>query len=401
MRKTTPIPAVVLVLAVMLWVGNGCRSDGIPSVEREELARFDIGRMQDELNLVDVATRPANEALSLAMRDGQFTIANGIGQKVMRCNAYGELVFMVYNDETNPTPRLLAPKAAGVAETRWANPWPLRCPGYVAVDARRHIFVVDTVPDERQRFDTATGMLLDKVVLHFDADGKFIEYIGQEGRGGTPFPIIERIAKTDAGTLVVVTRLPTGRRVHEFDDSGRSSAEITFPEEGLPFPDDAWAERKSALSDIAVAPDTGELYVKIDYYRPILDTTIGVRVGVEPDSSFLWTFSPSARRYTGHRQIPFYRESGESGDKGPVLYSMFGAAREGRVMLYGPADSGFGVLIMDVGKAEEMRRGVLRVRAEEMRFFTFNLSPDGVLSALLADQQSVRLVQWRTDRLGA
>ena len=103
------------------------------------MASFDIGVLEDELDIFNIEGRAGHKKTELAMRDGQFYVSNGPGSKIVRYNSYGDLLFMIYNDETNPRLLNLKQKTDGAAETRWAWAWPLREPSFIAVDSKAYL----------------------------------------------------------------------------------------------------------------------------------------------------------------------------------------------------------------------------------------------------------------------
>jgi hypothetical protein len=381
---------------------HACSNADSRSIERADLASFDIGRTEGCLDLFNLEGSRSQNPVELAMRDGLFFIANGNGQKILRYNSYGDLLFMIYNEETNPPPLTLKPKSE-INETRWANPWPLRHPSHIAVDSRKHIFVVDTLPDERHNYNSAEKVILDRTVLHFDESGRFIEYLGQEGPGGIPFATIENLAVTQNDKLVVVCRFPKGRTVYAFDSNGNQLSEIRFGNDKLPVPESKQGVLPS-LDSIAIAPDNARIYLKLDYYHEIFDEAISTVAGMEPDSSYIWMVDLENGAYQGFIEIPFFESTRiESGKRvvESLFYSMFGAMQGGKLFFYSPVEDGFSILIFDANNSNKQRRGVIKVQPDELQFFTCNISEEGVLSALLADNYRVKLAWWRTDKLAA
>jgi hypothetical protein len=84
-----------------------------------------------------------------------------------------------------------------------------------------------------------------------------------------------------------------------------------------------------------------------------------------------------------------------------LIYSLLGVIKNRRVFLYFPEDEGYSLLILaaDSTASGGQRRGFIRVDHEELAFNDFDLSEDGILSALLATDWEARVVWWRTDRL--
>jgi hypothetical protein len=74
--------------------------------------------------------------------------------------------------------------------------------------------------------------------------------------------------------------------------------------------------------------------------------------------------------------------------------------RDNRVFFSFPIEEGYALLILS-GDSREQRRGVIRVDSDELQYTAFNVSDEGILTALLATEYEARLVLWRTDHLAA
>ncbi|MDR2659732.1 MAG: hypothetical protein LBC27_07075 [Spirochaetaceae bacterium] len=378
-----------------------CSKGKNPSIEREDLFSFNIGRLEDELDMFDLEGARSMRKTALKMREGLFYISNGNGEKIACYNSYGDLLFLIYNEETNPPPLTLGEKTEGSAITRWSYRWPLREPGSIAVNSAKHIFVEDKLTPERHSFDMEQKTILDRLVLHFDAGGKFVDYLGQEGKGGTPFPRIENIFTSADDDLVVVCRLPAGRRIFWYDSNGNQIYDIYFADDTLPIPADRFGLTPS-LDTISIAPDERKIYLKIDYYREVMDESTNTLSGRESDRSCLWMINAGDASFSGSIDIPFFETSSSVNNRRiteNLLYSMFGIMNGGRVFLYYPLETGFSILILAADGSEEQRRGIINVSNDELLYCAFDVSDDGILSALLASNYEVKLVWWRTDKL--
>jgi hypothetical protein len=390
---------LIIVGAMVLLCG--CSRSGTLSIEREDLAVFEIGVFEDELDLFNLEGRGILKKTELTMRDGQFFIVNGVSGKVVRYNSYGDLLFMIYNEETNPRLLNLKQKTEGAAETRWAHAWALQEPSYIAVDSQKKIFVVDKLPPERHSLDTTEKAILDSIVLCFDETGRFIEYLGQEGPGSTPFARVEGLWTSQDDSIVVASRFSKGIRVYCFDSSGSHRTTLQFDNERLPIPEEKQGVIMTVES-ITVAPDMPLLYLKINYYRRIIDTAVNASAGVEVDSSWLWVVDMESGEYIRHIEIPFYESLITENNKKTseqLVYSLFGAANGEKLFFYVPVEEGYAIMILQADETLKQRRGTIKVNPDELEYITFNVSADGVLSALLANNFNVRLVWWRTDKL--
>jgi hypothetical protein len=359
--------------------------------------------MEDQIALYNLEGDQGIRKTQFAMREGLFYISDGNGEKVVRYNSYGDLLFMIYNDQTNPLPLTLLPLKEGEIVTRWSLTYPLQEPGKITVDSRKHLYVEDLLPDEGRRFDPESKAVLNKVILHFDEYGRFVQYLGQEGIGGSPFPKIEGLYTSVQDELAVVCRLPTGWHIYWFDADGMSLYVIKLQNTALPIPRDRDIVFAS-LDAIAAAPDERKLYLKVDYYRDIYDESTNTRSGSEPDSSMIWVMRVEDGFYEGTIEVPFFESAMiESGRKTPVklFYALLGVIRKERVFLYVPVEAGYAILILAVGSTAngEQHRGFIQVDPDELQFNAFDLAEDGILSGLLVDNWNIKLVWWRTDKL--
>ncbi|MDR0588948.1 MAG: hypothetical protein LBG25_00210 [Spirochaetaceae bacterium] len=386
---------------ISLTLLGGCFRAKIPSITRRDLFTIAIGKLEDQIDLFNLEGERSNRKTDIAMRDGLLYISNGNGGKLVRYNSYGDLLFMIYNEEQNPPPLTLRRNNdnQGIV-TRWAYAYPLQEPGIIAVDSRKHIYVEDRVLQGQEGFDGENKASLDRRVLHFDIDGRFVKYLGQEGVGGTPFPHIIGIYTSAQDELAVVCRLSTGWNIYWFDIFGTLLYLIQLKNDDIPIPRD----RDSVIpfvNTLCVSPDERSVYVKVDYYRDTYDASTNTRSGSEPDSSVIWIMDVEKGIYTRTIEVPFYESVVTQNNRKVtenMFYSMLGIIENSKIFLYFPVEGGYSILILS-SESQEQRRGFIQVDNEELQFNTFNLSSEGILSALLATEGEVRMVWWRTDEL--
>ncbi|GHU73436.1 lipoprotein [Spirochaetia bacterium] len=395
---------LLIYFALLSVFFSGCSRDQAASIAREDHFTLDIGRLEDQLALYNLEGDRSISRSNIAMRDGLFYISDANGQKIVQYTSYGDILFMIYNEETNPAPLTLRTNIEDSAVvTRWAFSWPLREPGHLAVDSRKHIYAEDRLPDDRYSVDPESKALLDSIVLHFDQDGRFVEYLGQEGIGGSPFPRISGIYTSIHDEIAVVCRIPTGWNIHWFDSAGTLLYLVQLKNSAVPVPPD-WPRVSSSMDAIIAAPDSRTLYFKVDYYRDTFDESTNTRSGNEPDSSIIWIMDVETGSYTSRVEVPFleytFNENGRRVNA-RVLYSMLGAIRDGWVYLSFPVEYGYSILILNsaAGAGGDHRQGTIRVDRDELQLNTFDLSADGILSALLVSNYKAKLVWWRTDKI--
>ena len=388
------------VLFLCFLVINCDRNTRITSIEREDLFTLNIGKMEDQIALFNMEGNRGIRRASIAMKDGLFYISDGNGGKILRYNSYGDLLFMIYNDETNPPPMTLRPLVEGSFVTRWAVTHPLLDPGNITVDSRRHIYVQDSLPFERHSYDAESRALLDNIILHFDADGRFVEFLGREGIGGTPFPKIEGLYTSVNDELAVVCRHIMGWDVYWYNSEGMLLFMVQLKLNALPIPPDRDNVFPS-LDMISVGIDERSIYLKIDYFSNTFDESTNIRTGIEPDSSVIWIVNVENGLWERYVDVPFFEYTIIEQNRRVayrMLYSLLGMIENRRAVLTFPVDGGYSILIMSTDSTGVQYRGFIQVDNEELEFNAFNLSADGILSGLLVDNWQARLVWWRTDR---
>jgi len=389
----------MILFAVALF-SISCKNDKVGSVEREELFSLEIGPMEDQIALFKLDGARGIKRTGFTMRDGLFFIADGNSKKIVRYNSYGDLLFMIYNEETNPAPITLKTNIQEDEQaTRWAYTYPLEEPGWIAVDSRKHIFIEDRLQQQDQRTDPETKIVLDGIILHFDQNGRFINYLGKEGIGGSPFPRIVGMSTSIRDELAVICRLPEGWDIYWFSPAGMLLYIVKISSGNVVLTLNDWPEALSVIDSITAAPDARKLYIKVDYSHDTFDKLTNTRTGSEPISSCLWTLNVEDGTYIGSVEIPLYETTENGRPSGiKVFYSILGTARNGQALFYFPVETGYSLLFVN-SNTKEHRRGYIQFTMDELRYNDFYLSTEGILSAMLADNFKVKLVWWRTDKL--
>ena len=361
---------------------------------------LDIGPMEDQLSLFVFPDDAGLPRASLAMRDGLFFISDGMGRKIVRYSSFGDLLFLVFNDGTNPEPADLRVRVEDDGQmTRWAFTFPFLSPGRIAVDSRRHIFVEEILPEERHGFDAENQALLNSIVLHFDHEGRFIDFLGQGGRGGGPFPRIMGLHTSVNDEIVVVCRLATGWDVFWYNAMGEQLFLVHIRDDAIPAPP-GLQNFFASIDAVIAAPDARKLFIKVDYYRDIFDPLTGNRIGTETLNSLVWILNIEDGVYERFVEVPFFKITHT--DRGRtvqinMLYSMMGVTQDGAMLFYFPVENGYAILRMD-STGYGQRRGFIEVDPERLVFNSFHLSPEGILSALLADEWTTKVSWWRMER---
>jgi hypothetical protein len=144
------------------------------------------------------------------------------------------------------------------------------------------------------------------------------------------------------------------------------------------------------------------VYIKVDYYRNTYDESTGTRTGSEADSSVIWVMNVEDGSYEKTIETPLYESNFTEGSRRVTVkipYSLLGVAKDERVFLSFPEEDGYTILILDTREAGgQQYRGFINVNMDEIQFNAFDLSGDGILSAMLVGDWDVKFVWWHTDK---
>ncbi len=403
-RRPSPagMRALAFLSTVIVVAFVSCTKISTPTLPREELFSLGLGNMENQIDLFMVDGRPLNRSNLIYVKGGRIYIVNGNASKIMEFTPFGDLVFLLYNAEVNPQPVILKPVAAGADEpNRRAQGYALADPGVMAVDGEKRLYVEDRVGPLRGRFDESTGTTHYAHVLRFDRDGKLIDYLGQEGAGGTPFPFIDAIRITAHDEPVVVCRVPPARWiVYWFTREGSLLYRVEFDRDYLPAPQDTLPFLEAIFADYS----RRELLLAVSYYREEINASTRTPETWLHVGTRIHRFDIARAEYVGQVDVPdagMRRERvGASELEIPSPpFEFLGNTRNGYLFFLKPEEANaYQLLVLDARGREHARR-LITVEDKELSFKKLTLSEEGVLAALLGLNDGARVVWWRADRL--
>ncbi len=405
-RKTSPLHIALLGTAVVLLLLFlfGCSRSQVVALEREDLFELAIGRMESELDLFHAPGSPLQAKTRIVMRDGMFVIANGSANKIMTFTSFGDLVSMVYNPDDNPRPVLVqSTQRDGTVSNRRAVPYHFTQLGEIALSSDNTLLVEDRLPSERASFDEDLQVSLNRLVLRFGRDGTLLDYLGQEGVGGSPFPYIESLHTTDNDEVVVISRTLDTWLIFWFNAAGDPLYTVEIPMDRLPFPDDG-GDYIPTLETILPDRELPRLYLSLNYYYQSQDHETGARYGIEIFASRVYWLDLESGRYEGYVDVPenVHNVVGSSifeREEVRHLYELVGVAPGEHFLLLSREDERRSQLLVMNSSGRVLGRRNIVVDDKGMFYRTFHVSPEGILTALLANRDGANVVWWRSDRL--
>ncbi len=372
-------------------------------MDRSELFRLDIGRAENEIDLFQVGGGPRTEKTGIFMRDGLVYIGNGPSNKVMEFTSYGDLLTLWYDPDSNPRPIMLQTRTGEETVTnKRAHDYAFSQVGDIAVTEEKMLVAEDQVSDERSVFDEELGVTLNRILLRFDPSGKLLDYIGQEGVGGTPFPFIEDVFVTAHDEIVVTTRTMESWLVFWYDGDGNPLYNVELSLDQLPVPEEG--DVIPQLETIIPDQEQRRLYLKLDYYEESHDPDTDASYGINRTVSRIYWLELESGKYEGYVDIPRNTQQAEDAnifDRETVeyLYRFVGTAPGNHLYLLSREEGEQTQLLIMHTSGRVVRRRNLRLEDEEVFYKDFSVSPEGILTALIGFEDHAQVTWWRSDRL--
>lgn len=387
-----------IVLAFLpLILAAGCAESESRHLERENLFELELGKLDDQIDLFQVGGQNSRFRNRIASRDGRVYVSNGNAGKVMEFTAYGDLLVLLFDPVTNPPPSL--PEQEGdTGTTKVSVSHTFNDLGEIAIGSGRRIFVEDRVRDGGE-YDSELGVHLRSRVFLFEA-GEYEYYLGQEGIGGVPFPYIEELEVTSSGEIVVVTRTGNGRRVFWYTSEGEFKWEVPISKDRLPLPD----EDNLVPSLGQVFPDLEEqrLYLKLDYYERL--PSDGGQGELGDVFSRVYVLDIEEGKYVDSIEIPDHTATETPPPEfdevdTPHLYRFVGVGPDAHLFFTVRDDEQTHQLLILNADGRVVARRRIELEEEPLHDLALSVSPEGILTALLAREDGAQVAWWRTDRL--
>ncbi len=402
--------AFTIMAVVLSFMFSSCEQDGYTSnIESEKMFSIQYGNFEDETKLYSVRNG-SDFSSGIYMSDGLFYISDSNAKKIMLFSSYGDLLAVYFNPETNPVPSFI--QFSEIQETTDGTPskkatqratsFPFQKPEKIVVDKRKYLYVSDYVPEERYETSADGKQLLRQIVLRFSNDGTFIDYIGQQGSGGMPFPYIEHLYTTASNELVVICADVDGMTAFWYTADGFLLYKIPVDSRSLPVPE-SLSSQEIISSLTGIVPDENEhkLYLLIDYSKMEYDESSKVQFGISYVQSMLFSLNVTTGTYENPQVIPYYEQT-ISNDLSrqvyPVPYEFLGTTESGWFFFVVAGIDGNSLLMVNPDGQRVITRR-LAMDVAEIDYYALSLSEEGIISALFTEEKEASVTWWRTDHI--
>jgi hypothetical protein len=261
--------------------------------------------------------------------------------------------------------------------------------GEIGVTSDHILLVEDHVPPERRLVDQDSGAVLQHVIHRFGADGEHLDYIGQEGVGGTPFPYVFSMEITANNELVVTTRNGSSFEIFWYNPDGDIRFSVRIDEAHLP-----------AGEDPSMIPSLAAIYP--DMNRPRLYLHLNFLSDNNAVDSRVYTLELPSGMYSSFFELPPNVQPlpGPHGMENiQYLYDLIGSAGDGYLFFLSRNNVlEQSLLIMD-NQGNLLARRLIRLDDPELMITDFQVSREGIITGLLGNPDGVDIYWWRTDEL--
>lgn len=400
---TFRLPLVLALGLLSLVVSCG---PGAPQLmPKETLFSLELGTLEDQIDLFQRADDRSPERDRFLFYNGLVLVSDGNARKLMEFSSYGDLLTLYYNPDSNPVPALLGNASTpGQVKNRRAFAYPFNEMGELALTSQNQLYVEDRIPTERRVYDSTLQVVTQSRILRFDRDGKFLDFLGQEGIGGAPFPMVDRLTVTSAGELAVIARTGKGWVVWWYDAAGTPVQKVTLDFASAPQPDGAGPGTYLTQIDAVVAdPQARRLFVKVDYYQETMDPTTRTASGIQQAQSRIWTYDLGSQAYKKSYPLPVLKRQKVKGDASDPLgdrpFQLVGVSDGGLgFFLSSPEGGSQRFLVCRPDGSTVLERNIELDRADTL-FAQYQVTRTGILVGFLSDGNRAQLAWWRSDKL--
>lgn len=379
---------------------GSCNSGSVSTLQEEILFSLKYGNFEEQISIDDL-NNVGEVRTGIAMRDGFFYIVDGKAEKTMELNSYGDLLSIFYNEDSK-TAELINKSLKSADTVRQPLSFPFDYPGQIAVDSNKCIYAACSIGKNRQEIGEE-GLVQNQLVLRYERDGSFSDYIGQQGPGGTPFPLINNIYVTQKDELVVICNADDGFIAYWFgkDSFLKYTAKINTENAPKLKGMDIKTETYMTIGNVIPSPTEYKLFVNIDYYANYLDEDSMIQSGVNYVQTLLYSLDCETETFGDPISIPPYEESvvvDYSRLSYKIAYDFLGITESGWKYFIVKTSDGFNIEMIQSENQKILRRH-LNVNHDKNLYYTMCLSPTGIITALYLDNDNAKVVWYRTDNL--
>jgi len=365
-----------------------------------------ITRNSFENRNTDKSSQSADN-ISLEARNGLYHILSGNDGKIMRFSSYGDLLLVIQDARYIKNLRNADTEKTEISKNEENNSRlrPRINPengfqqlSLLAVDSAGTMYVSDRLsPSAKTFYDEKSQAFCNTIVRRFSKDGTELGFLGQEGVGGSPFPVMQGLKVTDDDKVAVIAASSFSYHIFFFNADGSLLSSLKISRSTIPLPDSesgadsALASSLASIETLLPLPDASPkplIAAKVDYFQQNLDTVKNLQ-------SWLFTIDASRGEITQSIRIPAIGKETEApeliGVRGKRYYLMQKADTAGSGTA--SANNRFTLSLLDEN-AVISKRYLIALPKDVTEATNFAIGKDGLLYCLGFSRDYVSCLSW-------
>jgi len=154
-----------------------------------------------------------------------------------------------------------------------------------------------------------------------------------------------------------------------------------------------------SVENVIPAHSGHTLYLKVDYFTTYVDQDSKVQSGIDYTDTMLYPLNAATGKYGEPLKIPPYEQrvsQGFSKLSYSIPYDFIGVTDNNWLFFSIITDTGYLLQIVQPNGQHIIKRS-LKIDNSKLLFYTFSFSDSGIISGLFAEQNSAKMIWWRTD----
>lgn len=385
---------------LLLFLLFNCKEQEVKTVLiKDNNFTLPIGNMDNELDFFSREGVSFSLRSDIFMKDGIFYIANGNGKKIMKFTSYGDLL------------NIIRPAGYLDSNTGSDSSWSFNEPGHMTINSDDYIYIEDkkeyelAFEDEyinksydttEDKSDVSRHILEERIISIFDNNGEYINFIGQDGLAGKPFPFINDIFTDSKDRLVVVCQTTYFWVVYRYDSKGNFIDQHTIHLDKLPSIESE-GEIITQLNNIIPDREKDRLLVELTFYQKIFDEKTGAIVSMDLITSRIYYYDLINDNYISYMEIPSDKDADTQEIqnyflldiiKGKYLFFLSQTLDGSGQNLIITNENGFRIDNVDMG-----------IDNSSLIYTSYYLTSEGIITALLCTEYAGAVCSWRTDKI--
>ncbi len=404
--------AVCAILIVAIF-SSCAASSPVTELKRTELFKIGYGYSDSQITRENFETSDAGtiahsaDTISLEARNGLYHVLSGNDGKIMRFSSYGDLLLVIQDTRYTKNLKISGTGTSESADTeeKKSSLRPRVAPengfqqvAHLAVDSSGTMYVSDKLaPSAKAFYDEKSQAFCDTIVRRFSKDGTELGFLGQEGIGGSPFPLIQGLQVTDDDKLAVIAASSSSYHIFFFNPDGSLLSSLKIARSTIPLPDSAsgadspLASSVASIETLLPLPDASAkpfVVAKVDYFQQNLDT-------VKTLQSWLFTIDASMGQITKSIKIPAIGKETELPELIGVRLRRYFLIQKTDVAVGGAGNSNnrFTLSIL-LENGVVSKRYLIELPADVTEATNFTIGKDGLLYCLGFSRDSVSCISW-------